>query len=63
MKEVSEGLVVCEFRVAVEEEGGVVRVGEAGRVKLLEVGSEVHESLGVEELPEPGLWCQLAESC
>lgn len=28
----------------------MVRVGEAARVKLLEVGSEMREALGVEEL-------------
>lgn len=38
------------FGVAVEEEGGVIRVGESGGVEFLEVGGEVVDSLSVEEL-------------
>lgn len=45
-----EGRVVGELGVAVEKEGGVVRVGETAGVELLEVRGEVRESLGVEEL-------------
>jgi hypothetical protein len=45
-----EGGRVAEFGVAVEQEGGDVAIGERAGVEFLQVGSEVGEALGVEEL-------------
>lgn len=52
--EARQGVVVGELGVAVQEERRDVAVGEATRVQLLEVGREVLQALGVEELRKAG---------
>ena len=51
---------VLELGVAIEQQGGVVGIGQGLPVQGLQVGRQVMDALGIEELADHVRWLQLS---